>query len=80
MRLILFGVFVLVSLIHAYVVRRSVLSDRVVVIADSSDVSDFDRDLDRPPERKFTVKDVIDPSAIVQIQRCSVNASPRTPT
>lgn len=64
--LILFGVFVVVSLIHASMVRRSVLSDRVVVIADSSDVSDFERDLDRPPERKFTVKDVIDPSVIVQ--------------
>lgn len=60
----MFAIFLAVSLFHTAVLRRSSSSDRVVVVADLVDQLALDNDMARPPERRFTLVERIEPAAL----------------
>jgi exopolysaccharide biosynthesis polyprenyl glycosylphosphotransferase len=61
---VLFFVFLVFSALHGWTVRRSARNDRVLMVAGDTDRIAFERDLRRPPERKFTLLAVVRPDEI----------------
>jgi lipopolysaccharide/colanic/teichoic acid biosynthesis glycosyltransferase len=62
----LFAVYVVLSLVHALLWRRSKDTDRVVFVVEADAHPDLETDLSRQPERKFTPLSTLDPEVVAE--------------